>query len=251
MGTGGGVVTTDAIVLYYTCQSHREEIELACRANLRRVAGAMPIVHVSRGRPRWGRFGDVEVVVDLPRSPETLHRQLVAGLEAAAVRHAADNTVFMCENDVLYHSSHFWFRPTDRETFFYNTNVWHVRWPDGHAVRTDDCKQLSGCVAPLGLLLEHFRRKLDLIEREGRFHQWMGFEPGSHVPPRGVDTYGRDGWQSLYPNLDIRHDKNVTKSKWHPSEYRNQKYAQGWQETDGWIPGWGTGRGALVMAGVV
>ena len=50
--------------------------------------------------------------------------------------------------------------------------------------------------------------------------------------------YGVENWQSEYPNVDIRHDSNLTASKWSPAEFRNKKYAQGWQEADE-VPGWG------------
>jgi hypothetical protein len=46
---------------------------------------------------------------------------------------------------------------------------------------------------------------------------------------------------SKYPNLDIRHNKTLTKSKWSPDEFRNQQYAKGWQEAD-WVKGWGDTR---------
>ena len=54
-----------------------------------------------------------------------------------------------------------------------------------------------------------------------------------------TSRYHTQNWQSRYPNLDIRHDRTMTKSKWSPDEFRNKKYAKGWKETDGELPGWG------------
>ena len=66
----------------------------------------------------------------------------------------------------------------------------------------------------------------------------MGFEPGTHGRAERVDDYKSERWESEFPNIDIRHAKNLTKAKWKPEDYRNKRYASGWQET--WdIPGWG------------
>jgi hypothetical protein len=170
------------------------------------------------------QFGDWQIALPLERSPLTMHKQIVAGLE----RMTADY-VFLCESDVLYHPSHFKFVPPSRDTFYYNTNVWKARYPDGHAVWTDNLQQVSGICADRLLLLDFFRRRVKRIERDGF---------NGHYEPN--DRYGckTANWQSEYPNLDIRHPKTLTKSKWSPDEFKNQQYAAGWKETDE-VPGWG------------
>ena len=57
------------------------------------------------------------------------------------------------------------------------------------------------------------------------------FEPGEKTGP-----YQSENWQSESPNLDIRHKHNLTRAKWHPSQFRNQRYAQGWREVDAVAP---------------
>ena len=98
-------------VLYYTCNTHAADIEGACRAQLDRARGNLALGTVSREPIR---FGDWNIVVDAPRSPLTMHRQILAGLQ----RLRAD-VVFLCESDVLYHPSHFEFAPErdDREVY--------------------------------------------------------------------------------------------------------------------------------------
>jgi hypothetical protein len=58
------------------------------------------------------------------------------------------------------------------------------------------------------------------------------YEPGEKTGP-----WKSENWQSKHPNLDIRHGKNLTRAKWHPSEFRNKIYARGWKEADA-IPPW-------------
>jgi hypothetical protein len=218
-------------ILYYTCNCHRADIEQACRAQLTAARDGHGLVSVSQ-QPI--AFGDVQIVLpNIGRSPMSMHKQILAGLEQMTM-----DVVFLCESDVLYHPSHFDFVPPRADTFYYNVNVWRVRYADGHAVRTAECRQVSGCCADRVLMTEHYRKRLARILKEGRFDPSIGYEPGAHGYPRGIDNSRTESWSSKFPNLDIRHDKNLTRSKWAPEEFRNQKYAQGWEETDGLIEGW-------------
>jgi len=213
-------------VLYYTCCSHPIDIELACRSQLDRARGQLELGTVSREPID---YGDWNIVVDAPRSPLTMHRQILTGLERIK-----GGIVFLCESDVLYHPSHFDFEPERDDVFYYNTSVWKVRYGDGHCIWTDDLQQVSGCCAAHSLLLEFYSKRVAEIERDG-FNRH--YEPGPKTGP-----YHTANWQSAFPNLDIRHRRTLTKSKWSPSEFRNKKYAKGWRETDGEIEGWGNVR---------
>jgi hypothetical protein len=51
-----------------------------------------------------------------------------------------------------------------------------------------------------------------------------------------------DTWKSEYPNIDIKHEGNLTGQRWQKSEFRNQKLLINWIETDDEIPGWGKTR---------
>jgi hypothetical protein len=217
-------------VLYYTCNSHDETLELAARANLLRSKNGYELGCVSRERTD---FGDWNIVVDREKSGTTMHYQILAGLERSKVQ-----WVFLCESDVMYHPSHFEFMPPRDDTFYYNTNVWRVRYTDGHAVRTDNLQQVSGICASRKLLLEHYRKRIELIERNGgQFDtRRMAYEPGT----RG--KFGDErvaNWQSPYPNLDITgHGQTLTTPHFSVDSFRNPRYAAGWQETDDALPGW-------------
>lgn len=216
--------------IYYTCNSHDPLLEQAARANLKRATNGHEIGCVSLQRTD---FGDWTIVLDREKSGGTMHYQILAGLE----RSTADY-VFLCESDVFYHPSHFEFTPPRDDTFYYNTNVWRVRWEDGHAVRTADLQQVSGICANRLLLLEHYRRRVEAIKTNAdKFDvKRMAYEPG---------TRGRFGdekvenWESKYPNIDVTgHGNTLTKPKFSVDEFRNPRYATGWQETDEPLPGW-------------
>lgn len=210
-------------ILYYTCNTHDKRIELAIREQLYKVKGDCELGCVSL-QPT--EFGDWNITLLLQRSPLSMHKQILAGLEKMNA-----DVVFLVESDVLYHPSHFEFTPPRDDIFYFNTNVWKARFSDGHAVWTDDLQQVSGMCASRELLLAFYRRRVAEIERDG-FNRH--YEPSLRT---GISE--TQNWQSEYPNVDIRHDRTLSVSKWAPSEFRSQQYARGWKETDGDLPGWG------------
>src|SRR3990172_5688980 len=146
------------VIIYYTCNTHRPDIEEACRERLRESANGIPIIAVSLQQID---FGDQCIVLDLKRSPETMYRQIMPGLLATQA-----DVVFFCESDVFYDPSHFDFVPAQKDTFYYNTNVWRVRYKDGHAVRTDDCRQLSGTCVDRNTALIHMGERIEKIAKD-------------------------------------------------------------------------------------
>ena len=66
----------------------------------------------------------------------------------------------------------------------------------------------------------------------------MSGEPGGEGKSEKVDNYPIKTWASPWPNLDLRHDHNLTKGKRYPQNYHTRRYAAGWQEARE-IPGWG------------
>jgi len=217
-------------VLYYTCGSHDQTLELAARNNLKRATNGHELGCVALKRTD---FGDWTVVLDREKSGGTMHYQILAGLE----RSSADY-VFLCESDVMYSKSHFDFVPPRDDTFYYNTNVWRVRYSDGHAVRTSNLQQVSGICVNRKLLLDHYRRRVDLIAANGGVFdvKRMAYEPGT----RG--KFGDEriaNWESEFPNLDITgHGQTLTTPHFSIDSFRNKKYAEGWMETDDALPGW-------------
>lgn len=222
---------SSAGILYYTDNRLEGEIMEMCMQRLLESADGMRIVSVSL-KPIT--LGDN---LSMPMQPGylTMFEQIVKGLKTLET-----DIVFFAEHDVLYNPTHFQFRPPERDTFYYNTNVWKVRWEDGHAVKVDDCRQTSGLCAYRELLLEHYSRRLANTLRMWKelgdsrayrdFIRRQGFEPGTHGRAERVDDYGSDAWQSAEPIFDIRHGGNLTPSRWNRDQFRNDKYTRGWVE---------------------
>lgn len=218
-------------IVYYTDNRLDEKIMIAAQRQLEKAAGGWEIVSVSLRPLEFGR----NLVLDLQRSFLTMFRQILAGLEASTA-----DVIFFAEHDVLYHPSHFEFIPPRKDMFYYNENCWKVDAETGRALFYY-AQQTSGLCAYRELLLEHYRKRVKLVENNG-FTRRMGFEPGTHNRAERVDDYKAESWMSEYPNIDIRHSKNLTPSRWRKDQFRNQRYTKGWTEGDE-VPGWGVTAG--------
>lgn len=231
-------------ILYYSDCLLDHRIMKACQEQIKKGAKGRRIVSVTL-KPI--DFGD-NIHLNLQRGYLTMAKQILAGLKALET-----DIVFFTEHDVMYHPSHFDFIPPKKDVYYYNTNVWRLRLHDGFAVRTDDCKQLSGLCANREFLVTHYEKRVKMLEAElrrldgevnsdGLFNKYvreMGFEPGTHNRAERVDDFTSEGYISSLPNVDLRHDKNLTASRWTPEQFKNQKYTRGWTESENYsIDGW-------------
>jgi hypothetical protein len=212
-------------IVYYTNNKIDPYIMVAVQKQLFKIG--LPIVSVSLF-PLC--FGD-NIVISGQSGHLTMFRQILAGLE-----HIQTEVVFFCEHDVLYHLSHFDFVPIRDDIYYYNENVTKVRYPDGKAV-TYFCNQTSGLCAYRELLLNHYRERVRRVEIN-KYSNEMGFEPGTHNRAGRVDDFKAESWRSKYPNIDIRHNNNLTPTRWKKEQFRNQKFTNGWKEVT-YVSGWG------------
>ena len=236
-------------MVYYTDSQLDQKIDTKVKEQLDKIGQEKGIQIISSSLKRTD-FGDKNIrFPSLRRGYLTMFKQMLAGLE-----HSTTDVVFFTEHDVLYHPSHFDFVPPKKDVFYYNTNVWRLRLSDGLAVRTDDCRQVSGICAYRELLLDHYKKRIELLESkskelgdEEKFNQFirkMGFEPGTHGRIEEFSHLKSERWESEFPNVDIKHKGVLTQGKWKPEDYRNKKFAKGWQTTKE-IPGWGKAENIL------
>ena len=228
-------------IIYYSDGRIDRSINGAVQDQIARAG--LPVVACARGthpmRADWQH-----VIMDAERGYLTMFRQILAALEASTA-----DVIFHCEHDVLYHPSHFDFTPERDDTFYYNQNVWKVSAEDGRALHYL-CRQVSGLCASRSLLIDHYRKRVALVEQHG-FSRELGFEPGTNKAQRVFETRGSETWMSSGANIDVRHGKNLTKTRWSQAEFRNKSTCLGWTEADE-VPGWGRTRGRFTefLAGV-
>lgn len=214
-------------IIYYTDNKAPLKVSRSAQHQLRQMG--LPIVSCSmKPMPHFGTN------IHLPgeRGALQMFKQILAALEKSTAEY-----VFFCEADVLYHSSHFAFTPPKKDRWYYNTNVWKWDLASGKKWRVDDCRQVSGICVYRELALEHYRKRVAMVEADG-FSMKTGYEPGTHGRPERVDDATSEAWESQWPNVDIRHGGNLSPTRTEPEQFRNERYTRGWREAQE-IPGWG------------
>lgn len=231
---------TKGIIFYTDNQlnlkiAHRVQRQLAKISRRKNI----PIVSSSLKPMNFGK----NVHLPLQRGYLTMFKQMLAALEASE-----SEIIFFAEHDVLYHPSHFDFEPKTKDKFYYNQNVWKINSETGHAIHYD-CKQVSGICVYRETAVKHYQKRVKIVEEMAKklpdeiefntFIRRIGFEPGTHNRKERVDLLESEGWKSEFPNVDIRHGKNLSGTLWKKEQFRNQIFTRGWIESDDEIPGWG------------
>lgn len=215
-------VSAEKGLVYYTDNRCEERITRVCREQLKRTG--LPIVSVSQHPIDF----ENNIVMDLDRSILSQTRQILKGL-----MNIKTDIVFLVEHDILYHPSHFNFVPPETDVFYYNQNRWPVCAKTGQALFYYT-KALSHCCAYRDLMIEHYKKRVNVIEREG-YRASMGHSPGSRGDA-GFGAYKTGVWFSKYPNIDIRHNNNFTKNRFRIEQFRRKP--KGWKLADA-VPWWG------------
>jgi hypothetical protein len=212
-------------LVYYTDNQCEERIASTVRKQILRGCKDYPIVSVTQYPIDFGK----NVIFPESRSILTMFKQILKGIEEIDT-----DVVFLVEHDVLYHPSHFDFTPPKKDKFYYNVNTWKLRAKDGQALHYYT-QQVSGLCASRKLLLEHYTTRVTRVEKEG-FTRRIGFEPGNHPFPRGIDYYKFEDWRSKHPNVDIRTSKNISGCRFEKKQFRRDP--KEWELADK-IPFWG------------
>lgn len=218
-------------LVYYTDNRLDDHIMQVNQYQIENVRNGYDLVSVSLYPINFGR----NLVLDSDRGILTMFKQILKGLEELQT-----DVVFLCEHDILYSKSHFEFTPPKEDIYYYNENVWKLRASDGQALFYY-VQQTSGLCAFRELLLQHYQKRVEIVERDG-FTRRMGFEPGTHGRKERVDDFKAKSWTSFVPNIDIRHQYNLTPSRFSQDKFRNKKYCRGWTMANE-IPGWGRTKG--------
>ena len=219
-------------IVYYTDNRLDEKILKACQDNLKNSCGTAEIVSVSLKPIDFG----TNICLPLERGYLTMFKQMLSGLEKSTA-----DIVYFCEHDVLYHPSHFEFTPPRKDIYYYNQNAWKVDAQSGQALFYY-CKQTLGLCAYRELLLQHYRARVARVEKEVEFDRHIGFEPGTHSLPRGIDNFKSEPYWSKFPNIDIRHGTNLTKSRFSQDQFIDKSTCLGWEMADE-VPFWGATKG--------
>jgi len=182
----------DLTLVYYTANVASDRMMVAVCERLSQVG--KPIVSVSQ-KPM--RFGQNVCIGKIGRSLTNIYRQVLEGAKAAETEYVA-----LVEDDCLYHSSHFDYRPA-ADTFAYNKNRWNLHVGE-EIYSYRDTPVLSQCIAPRKLLIEHLEEKLALPEIPDR----LNGEPGVFDKKLGITERKTEMFSTKQPNVVLCHRKN-------------------------------------------
>jgi hypothetical protein len=215
-------------IIFYTDNQLPLKLAHAVQKQLRSIG--LPIVSASlKPMDNMGK----NVYLPLKRGYLTMFKQILAALEATTA-----DIIFFCEHDVFYPKEHFDFTPPKKDVYYYNVNWWKIRLADGYAVSWE-AQQVSGLCAYRELLLEHYRKRVAIVEKYGYNHS-MGFEPGAHntiesvkgrdssLIPKDIyiDDICSEEWKSPVPQVDIKHGRNLSVNKWSLDDFRDRATAR-------------------------
>jgi hypothetical protein len=214
-------------IIFYTDSRIGEPIKSIAQKHI--YDSGLSIVSASLKPLDFGK----NIVVQGERSYPTMVNQILTALE-----NSVDKYVFFCENDVLYHSSHFNFIPPTDNIYYYNLNNWRWDYPKDRLFRYDRLISLSQMCCNRELALAHFKeRQRRIAEHPERFltrepsqaRAW-GYEPGNkHTHNGGFSNETSGIWHSEFPNIDIRHPGTFSPPKTQLSGFTHPP--TGWEET--------------------
>jgi len=207
-------------IVYYTDNRIGEPIRSAVRSAIK--ASGLPITSCSLKGIRFGQ----NIVVDGERSYPTMVKQILTALEYSRAKY-----VFFCEHDVLYHPSHFEFKPPSDDKYYYNLNNYRWDYPNDRAIQYDGLTSLSMMCCNRELAIKHYRLRTRLINEQGlseirsrepRWARRFGYEPGTKLKRKGgVSDEQHEKWWSEFPNIDIRHKKTFSSPKTRLKDFKH------------------------------
>ena len=214
-------------IVYYT--DSLLDHELVGKVKNQILKANLPIISVSLNPLDFGENIVYKGEPGNKRGWLCMFNQMLYGLETSKA-----DVVFLCEHDVLYHPSHFEFEPQRDDVYYYNNNTWKYKLETGQLVGYDSRWQSQLC-GDRKFLVGHYKRRLAKINKI-KLNR-LRTSPGTN---KDIDTYKTARWESKYPNIDIKHGKNLTgTSRFCQSDFRNLRSCRNWRETtvDN-VPGW-------------
>jgi len=207
----------DLTVLYYTANVISDKISAPVIRSLKRHG--FPIVSISQQPMELGK----NIVVPKGRSLQKIYEQVLEGAKKATTKYVA-----LCEDDCLYISKHFDYRPKDKP-FAYNLNRWLLHLDDEiYTYRKRPI--LSQCVAEREKLIQVLEERMKLPNIPDEYCGELGIFDGK----LGVTDYGYETFTTDEPNLVICHSKNTSGKKYWGKDATPRKELPNWGKAEYW-----------------
>lgn len=163
------------------------------------AVGDYPIVSVSH-KPM--EMGTNICVGKTPRSQGQIYRQLLIGCKEAKSKYVA-----VAEDDVLYHYSHFNFRPQPGH-WGYNMNAWSIfTWGEPmFTYKTPGGRRnLNGLICERDMLVEHLEQRFRIWSDDSKIDKRIFGEPGKYDNQLGTTPHPSEYFYTNPPNIVFSH----------------------------------------------
>jgi len=188
---------SDITILFYTANLPPEPFASNIRKALLEVTRGIPIISISH-KPM--DFGTNICVGDLPHTHYSMFKQIWIGAQNAKTKYVA-----CCEDDTLYTSRYFEYRPTDN-VFAYNQNRYRV-YKDCFALRYlgrhPTTSGMWNCIAPTELMVETLGKRFEKFPVSGSLVHWG--EPGRYDHRLGLPRPQSYRFYASIPNVTFSH----------------------------------------------
>lgn len=190
----------DATVLYYTANKINKDFAKKIKNYIKSNANGIPIISISQ-KP-IDDMGHNLCIGDIGQSYRNVYKQILIGAKKAETKY-----IICCEDDILYTSDYFNYRPKDAP-FAYNLNRWNLH-------TTKDIYSFTGriimgqCIAEREALIEC----LESREKLEDFPDKLVGEPGRFEKELGLKEYKYETFKTENPNIQFVHDDAVCKRK--------------------------------------
>ena len=130
-----------------------------------------------------------------------IYKQVLIGTRQAQTKYVA-----MAEDDMLYHPSHFTYRPPDDETFSYNINKWSIfSWVDPPILSYRVRKLMNSLITTKNALLktleERYMKYPSLKKIPPDLFKLYWGEPGRFEGHLGITPLKTEEFSSPHPNI--------------------------------------------------
>jgi hypothetical protein len=221
-------------IIYLTDNMLDEKIDSLCKRNILKSIGNLPLISVSH-KPI--DFGTNICVGVMERNSLSINIQMMKALEIVKTKYIA-----IAEHDCLYTPEHFSFIPTDDKITYYNENVWLMQMhSNGHPEfngmfsKFPGRKANSQLICNTQLMIESTQDRIEMMGDPA----WIAKHPSGRIGEAGhmdynhamrlsvgrsvahirdklkeyIAKYKGENWNTVIPNIDIRHKDNFTKNR--------------------------------------
>jgi len=221
-------------VIYITDNVLDRDIFLMCQKNILKSIGDLPLISVSQ-KPI--DFGHNICVGKMERNSLTINKQMMEALKIVKT-----DFIAIAEHDCLYTKEHFTFVPPDKETFWYNENVYMLQYyskdnPQYNGMFSFFKKRKvnSQLICGTKIMIQATQDRIDMMSDPAWFKRYPSGRIGeagamdydhamrlargksiAHVREKlkqYLSKYKGKNWRTTIPNVDIRHSNNLTKNR--------------------------------------